>query len=378
MKAHFDSVPLALEQAAWVDGYSRVGTFWRIVLPGTRAAILAVVVVAFLNAWNDYVVAATMVTAPAQRTAQVALIWYQGTFGREWGPLMAGVVVATIPPVVRLPSHSEESRERRGVRWHQGLMSMRTRVPRRAVPVVLSDVSKRYGTVAALEMTSLSIEAGEFVSLLGPSGCGKSTTLNLIAGLEEPSSGSIRIGDLDVTRLPPQRRNVAMVFQNYALYPHLTAFDNIAFPLRLKRRHLGPDEIRGLVERTAGALGISALLGRRPGELSGGQRQRVALGRALVRQPSVFLLDEPLSNLDNQLRVEMRSELKELHDRVGATMVYVTHDQAEAIDLVRPCRGHARRRRAAGRKAARPVSRPGQRLRGRVPGREGHESRSRI
>jgi ABC-type sugar transport system ATPase subunit len=202
-----------------------------------------------------------------------------------------------------------------------------------AVPVTLEDVSKRYGAVTALHATSLRIEAGEFVTLLGPSGCGKSTTLNLIAGLEAPSGGSIRIGDIDVTRLPPQQRDVAMVFQNYALYPHLTAFDNIAFPLRLKRRNLGPEQVRSMVERTASSLGIGALLGRRPSELSGGQRQRVALGRALVRQPRVFLLDEPLSNLDNQLRVEMRSELKELHERVGATMIYVTHDQAEAMIL---------------------------------------------
>lgn len=208
-----------------------------------------------------------------------------------------------------------------------------TTVDRNAASVRLADVSKVFGEVTALEPTSLTIDAGEFLTLLGPSGCGKSTTLSLIAGLEYPSSGRIYVDGQDVTDSPPQRRDVAMVFQSYALYPHLNVYDNIAFPLRLRRRGLGESQVRQMVTATAGTLGIDQLLERVPRQLSGGQRQRVALGRAIVRRPAAFLLDEPLSNLDNQLRVQMRSELKELHSSLQATMIYVTHDQAEAMVL---------------------------------------------
>lgn len=199
------------------------------------------------------------------------------------------------------------------------------------VPVRLKDVSKRFGDVEVLKSLQLEIAAGEFLTLLGPSGCGKSTTLNILAGLESPSEGKILIGDNDVTTKSPQHRDIAMVFQSYALYPHMTVFDNIAFPLRLKRRRLPATDVDSRVREVADALELTKLLNRLPGEISGGQRQRVALGRAVVRKPKVFLFDEPLSNLDNRLRVGMRSALKELHTSLKSTMVYVTHDQAEAM-----------------------------------------------
>ena len=202
-----------------------------------------------------------------------------------------------------------------------------------AKSVVFEGVAKRFGAVTAVDRVDIDVKPGQFVTLLGPSGCGKSTTLNMIAGLEQPSEGRILIGGRDVTNLPPSERDIAMVFQSYALYPHLSVFENIAFPLRARRRRTAEPELRERVAQVAAALGLDTLLGRLPREISGGQRQRVALGRAMVRTPNVYLLDEPLSNLDQQLRVQMRSELKDIHQRLGATMIYVTHDQGEAMTL---------------------------------------------
>jgi ABC-type sugar transport system ATPase subunit len=202
-----------------------------------------------------------------------------------------------------------------------------------AKSVVFEGVAKRFGAVTAVDRVDIDVKPGQFVTLLGPSGCGKSTTLNMIAGLEQPSEGRILIGGRDVTNLPPSERDIAMVFQSYALYPHLSVFENIAFPLRARRRRTAEPELRERVTQVAAALGLDTLLGRLPREISGGQRQRVALGRAMVRTPNVYLLDEPLSNLDQQLRVQMRSELKDIHQRLGATMIYVTHDQGEAMTL---------------------------------------------
>ena len=199
--------------------------------------------------------------------------------------------------------------------------------------VALRNLTKGFGAGAKPVLRDLSLEVsdGEFVVLLGPSGCGKTTALRCVAGLESPDSGEILIGDRDVTLLPPAERDVAMVFQNYALYPHLTARQNIAFPLEM--RGLRKAEVSRRVQETAARLGLGELLDRRPGQLSGGQRQRVALGRAIVRAPQVFLFDEPLSNLDARLRVETRAELLKLHRALGATMVYVTHDQVEAMSM---------------------------------------------
>jgi multiple sugar transport system ATP-binding protein len=178
---------------------------------------------------------------------------------------------------------------------------------------------------------TLEVNDGEFFILLGPSGCGKTTALRIAAGLEEPTSGDIHIGDRVVTEVAAKDRDLAMVFQSYALYPHMTVHDNIAFGLRMRK--YARNEIDGLVRETAATLGIDALLGRRPGELSGGQRQRVALGRAIVRRPQAFLMDEPLSNLDSKMRVQMRAELIRLHRDLSGTFIYVTHDQVEAMTM---------------------------------------------
>ncbi len=197
--------------------------------------------------------------------------------------------------------------------------------------VVLRQVVKRFDDTEAVRGINLDIADQEFVVLVGPSGCGKSTTLRMIAGLEETTGGEILIGGQVVNDLPPKDRDIAMVFQNYALYPHMTVFENMSFGLRLKK--FPKAEIKERVERAARILDITELLERRPRQLSGGQRQRVAMGRAIVRNPKVFLFDEPLSNLDAKLRVQMRTEIKKVHQQVRTTTVYVTHDQVEAMTL---------------------------------------------
>lgn len=197
--------------------------------------------------------------------------------------------------------------------------------------VELEQVSKRFGPVHVIRGVDLSVTKGEFVALVGPSGCGKSTLLRMIAGLEDISGGTIRIAGRVVNELTPRERNIAMVFQNYALYPHMTVRENMGFSLMLRKRP-APD-IAAEVEKAAAVLGLGQLLHRVPGQLSGGQRQRVAMGRAIVRNTEVYLFDEPLSNLDAQLRVQMRSEIKALHRTLGNTMIYVTHDQVEAMTM---------------------------------------------
>ncbi len=197
--------------------------------------------------------------------------------------------------------------------------------------LILQGVTKSFGKSVALEQTSLHVDDGEFVVLVGPSGCGKTTLLRMIAGLESPSGGDIRIGDRRVNDLEPQQRDIAMVFQNYALYPHMRVRENLTYGLRL--RHTPREEIERRVRWAAQLLGLDELLDRKPSALSGGQRQRVAMGRAIVREPQVFLFDEPLSNLDARLRNHMRVEIKQLHQRLRTTTVYVTHDQVEAMTL---------------------------------------------
>jgi multiple sugar transport system ATP-binding protein len=197
--------------------------------------------------------------------------------------------------------------------------------------VTLNGVMKSYGSLHAVNDVSLKIEDGEFVALVGPSGCGKTTTLNLVAGLIPISGGEIFIGDRLVNDLDPKDRDIAMVFQNYALYPNKSVYSNLAFPLQMRK--LPREQIDGKVKEAARVLDITHLLERKPRELSGGQQQRVALGRALVRDPRAFLMDEPLSNLDAKLRVQMRSELKRFHQDLNATVIYVTHDQLEAVTM---------------------------------------------
>ena len=211
--------------------------------------------------------------------------------------------------------------------------------------VVLKDLTKSFNKITAVNSINLEIRDKEFMVLVGPSGCGKTTALRMIAGLEESTSGEIHIGDRQVNDVSPKDRDIAMVFQNYALYPHMTVYDNMSFGLRLKRtpssgpwpfnskRTFTKEEIDRRVTEAADMLGLKALLQRKPKELSGGQRQRVALGRAIVREPKVFLMDEPLSNLDAKLRVQTRAELIKLHRRLGITTVYVTHDQVEAMTM---------------------------------------------
>jgi multiple sugar transport system ATP-binding protein len=195
----------------------------------------------------------------------------------------------------------------------------------------IRNLTKKYGHLTALEDFSLEISSGEFMVLLGPSGCGKTTVLRCIAGLTDITSGEIYIGSEVVNKIPPKDRDVAMVFQNYSLYPHMNVYNNIAFPLKMRKVH--KDKINESVHKIARLLNIDNLLDRKPKEISGGQMQRVALGRALVREPKIFLMDEPLSNLDAKLRIEMRVEIKKLQEKVGITTLYITHDQAEAMSM---------------------------------------------
>src|SRR5688500_4994687 len=197
--------------------------------------------------------------------------------------------------------------------------------------VTLDHVTKRFGEVTAVNDININVEEQEFLVLVGPSGCGKSTTLRLIAGLEELTAGNIYIGDRLVNDVAPKDRDIAMVFQSYALYPHMSVYDNLAFGLKLRKTP--KKEIDRRVHEAAEILGIGTLLNRKPKQLSGGQRQRVALGRAIVREPKVFLMDEPLSNLDAKLRVATRAELIKLHQRLQTTVIYVTHDQVEAMTM---------------------------------------------
>jgi multiple sugar transport system ATP-binding protein len=197
--------------------------------------------------------------------------------------------------------------------------------------VTFEHVTKRYGDVTAVDDFNLEIGDGEFMVLVGPSGCGKTTSLRMIAGLEEITSGTLRIGDRVVNDVPPKDRDIAMVFQSYALYPHMSVRDNLAFGLKLRK--VPKADIEKRVNDAAGILSLEKLLDRKPKELSGGQRQRVALGRAIVREPAVFLMDEPLSNLDAKLRVQTRAEIARLHQRLKTTIVYVTHDQVEAMTM---------------------------------------------
>jgi multiple sugar transport system ATP-binding protein len=223
---------------------------------------------------------------------------------------------------IRVPTSVERSA--RAEAWTSGK-------DRAMIGVRCDRVRKTYGTAVAVAGLDLVVNDGEFVSLLGPSGCGKTTTLRMLAGLEFPTGGAIYIGEHMVNNMPPAKRDIAMVFQSYALYPHMTVGENIAYPLR--KRGVPKTERGAMVMKAARLLQLETLLDRKPRQLSGGQQQRVALGRALVREPRVFLLDEPLSNLDAKLRAHMRAELIELHQRIGRTMVYVTHDQLEAMTM---------------------------------------------
>ena len=232
--------------------------------------------------------------------------------------------------------------------------------------LVVSGLEKRFGAVEVLKGIDISVPQGGFLVLVGPSGCGKSTLLNTIAGLETVSAGEILIDGARVNELHPSKRDIAMVFQSYALYPNMNVAKNMSFGMEM--RGVPRAERQQVVARVASMLQIEDLLHRKPSQLSGGQRQRVAMGRALVRDPKIFLFDEPLSNLDAKLRVEMRTEIQKLHQRLGTTVVYVTHDQIEAMTLATVIRGAEGRRATAGREPGRHLQHAGQHLRGRLHG----------
>ena len=228
--------------------------------------------------------------------------------------------------------------------------------------IALSGVTKRFGAITAVDAMDLTIADGEFLVLLGPTGAGKTTTLRLVAGLEQPDAGRIMIGGRDVTGAPPAARDVTFVFQQYSLYPHLSVYDNLAFPLRSPARRVPEAEIKRRIEEIAAMLRITGKLQNRATQLSGGEMQRVAIGRALVRRPAIYLMDEPLSSLDAKLRADLRLELKRIQQELGATILYVTHDQTEAMTMANRIGVIERGPPGPGRHAARDLREPGQRL----------------
>ena len=322
MKGFIDEVPAEYEEAAMLDGYSRFEAFWRVTMPLLIPGIAATAVFALIFSWNEFVFSIFLITDPGDAHGA----------GRDRGPDRRhddrlgpggrlGDGLRRPGAAVRLPRAQAPGR-RRHARGGAPLMA----------EVLVKSLHKAFpdGTVAVEEL-DLTIGDGELFVMLGPSGCGKTTTLRCIAGLEQETSGQIVIGDEVVSGLRPSQRDIAMVFQFYALYPHLTVRDNIAFPLRAAKRP--ESEIDERVNEAARMLRLEPFLARRPSKLSGGEQQRVALGRAMVRHPKAFLMDEPLTNLDAELRADMRAELKHVQQRLNSTMIYVTHDQTEAMAL---------------------------------------------
>ncbi len=326
LRQFFMTVPVELEEAARVDGTSRFGVLFKIILPLSLPALSTLAALTVLTSWNDFLWPLIVITSQDQMTI----------------PLGAQLLSRGSPCQVAATDGSqrdEPASHAAGV--HRGGAALFRAIGRESgieglsmAEVEFRDVTRRYaGGVVALKEFNLTVaDGGEFLILVGPSGgCGKSTALRLLAGLDKPTSGQIRIGDQVVNALAPGERDIAMVFQNYALYPHMTVYRNLAYGLRQRKTARG--EIDRRVRETAALLEIDKLLDRKPGQLSGGQRQRVAMGRALVRQPRAFLLDEPLSNLDAKLRNQVRGDLKRLHRELPVTSIYVTHDQVEAMTL---------------------------------------------
>ena len=298
----FLSVPDELVEAARIDGAGPMRFFKDILVPLSQTSIAALFVIQFIYGWNQYLWPLLATTTEDMYPVVIGIkrMIASGDAAVDWNLVMATAILALIPP---------------------------------AVVVVLMQRWFVKGPKAnqVIHGVSAEVEAGEFIVIVGPSGCGKSTLLRMVAGLEEVSAGDIAIGNKVVNDVEPAKRDIAMVFQNYALYPHMRVFDNMAYGLRIAG--VGKDEIKTRVDKAAKILELGHLLERKPRELSGGQRQRVAMGRAIVRQPQVFLFDEPLSNLDAKLRVAMRAEIKALHQRLKTTTVYVTHDQIEAMTM---------------------------------------------
>ena len=326
MIGYFQSIPKELDEAALIDGAGHMQMLTKIFIPVALPGIIAATIFAFTVSWAAFVYPMAFLYSADQQVLTVGTVTslIRGDV-YKWGMLMAGALVAAAPAArdLRVPDGLLHRRPDRG--RHERL---------RFGPwpkYALRNVVKRFDDVDVVRNISLDIPDNEFVVLVGPSGCGKSTTLRMIAGLEEITAGDIYIGGEVVNDLPPKDRDIAMVFQNYALYPHMSVFENMSFGLKLRK--FPKEEIRKRVDHAARILDITELLDRKPKALSGGQRQRVAMGRAIVRNPKVFLFDEPLSNLDAKLRVQMRTEIKRVHQMVKTTTVYVTHDQVEAMTL---------------------------------------------
>eukprot|EP00873_Tetraselmis_striata_P045726 jgi/Tetstr1/465990/TSEL_010581.t1 len=296
----FLTVPDELAEAARVDGAGPIRFFLDILLPMSRTNIAALFVILFIYGWNQYLWPLLITTDPEMNTIVMGIkqMFPSGDDTADWPVIMATTLMAMLPPV--------------------------------AVVVFMQRLFS-YGTTEVIHGVDAEIADGELIVIVGPSGCGKSTLLRMVAGLETITSGEISIGGRVVNTLEPRERDIAMVFQNYALYPHMSVYDNMAYGLKIAG--VPKAEIAERVEAAAKILEISEYLTRKPRQLSGGQRQRVAMGRAIVREPAVFLFDEPLSNLDAKLRVQMRVEIKTLQRRLGVTSLYVTHDQVEAMTM---------------------------------------------
>ena len=330
MRQFFIALPAELEEAARVDGLGRFTIFRTIALPLARPALASVAIFTFLHSWNLYLEPIVFLSTPSQVHAAAGADAVHRRLRRADVEHPAGRGHADgAAGADRLRAGAEAVRRRPGPHGAQGL-SLHTRPHpwQKSSSPQSRNASAPSPVIHGLD---LHIHDGEFVALVGPSGCGKSTLLRMIAGLEAVTQGRIHIGGRDVTDLDPKDRDIAMVFQNYALYPHMTVAANMGFSLEHRGRPKA--EIAERVRWAADILGLAQLLDRYPRQLSGGQRQRVAMGRAIVRDPQVFLFDEPLSNLDAKLRIVMRGEIKGLHQRLKTTTVYVTHDQVEAMTM---------------------------------------------
>ncbi len=330
-KGFFDTLPKSLDEAARIDGATNAQVLTKIILPLSKPIVIYTLLTAFMAPWGDFVFAKYIAANnPQGFNVAVALqnmIGTDASLNANYGAFCAGGVIVAVPVAllfILLQKYYVEGVTGGAVKGQEKIMA----------EVKLTNVKKVYqGGVVAVHDFNLTIADKEFVVFVGPSGCGKSTTLRMIAGLEEISDGTVEIDGEIVNDLQPKDRHISMVFQNYALYPHLTVFENMAFPLRLLRPKMSQDEIYARVTNAAEILGITPYLTRKPKALSGGQRQRVAIGRAMVKDCKVFLMDEPLSNLDAKLRNQMRAEIILLRKKIQTTFVYVTHDQTEAMTL---------------------------------------------